>query len=295
MKGVIVCDSLLIVYPPRKIRLTKHKGSAALACVIVFALVSSMLGLSTAKVTQAAMNGTSSNQTSAEAAQIAQSDAELLRSVSYQDVAPSSRKAVEGTPFQHEMTVSSESDFNSSVKQKTVTIKVFKGAETNPRSELRLTRYSVEQKASGVPIGTIIAWASLHDPTDGVWLECDGRTCSEYLELCGVLGTSTVPDFRNRFLEGSTTPRTVLEAGLPDISGTFGNHGHDQDGDNGRGGKRTSGAFKIIQSWCRPSAGRDSNGGNTVLFQASLSNSIYGRSSTVQPPAVTVRYLIKAL
>lgn len=280
--------------PPRKIRLTKHKGSAALACVIVFALVSSMLGLSTAKVTQVAMNGTSSNQTSAEAAQIAQSDAELLRSVSYQDVAPSSRKAVEGTPFQHEMTVSSESDFNSSVKQKTVTIKVFKGAETNPRSELRLTRYSAEQTASGVPIGTIIAWASLHDPTDGVWLECDGRTCSEYLELCGVLGTSTVPDFRNRFLEGSTTPRTVLEAGLPDISGTFGNHGHDQDGDNGRGGKRTSGAFKIIQSWCRPSAGRDSNGGNTVLFQASLSNSIYGRSSTVQPPAVTVRYLIKA-
>lgn len=253
-----------------------------------------MLGLSTAKVTQAAMSGTSSNQTSAEAAQIAQSDAELLRSVSYHDVAPSSRKAVEGTPFQHEMTVSSESDFNSSVKQKTVTIKVFKGAETNPRSELRLTRYSVEQKASGVPIGTIIAWASLHDPTDGVWLECDGRTCSEYLELCGVLGTSTVPDFRNRFLEGSTTPRTVLEAGLPDISGTFGNHGHDQDGDNGRGGERTSGAFKIIQSWCRRSAGRDSNNGNTVLFQASLSNSIYGRSSTVQPPAVTVRYLIKA-
>lgn len=281
--------------PPRKIQLTKHKGSAALACVIVFALVSSMLGLSTAKVTQAAMNGTSSNQISAEAAQIAQSDAELLRSVSYQEVAPSSRKAVEGTPFQHEMTVSSESDFNSSVKQKTVTIKVFKGAETNPRSELRLTRYSAEQKASGVPIGTIIAWASLHDPTDGVWLECDGRTCSEYLELCGVLGTSTVPDFRNRFLEGSTTPRTVLEAGLPEISGTFGNHGHDQDGDNGRGGKRTSGAFKIIQSWCRPSAGRDSNSGNTVLFQASLSNSIYGRSSTVQPPAVTVRYLIKAL
>lgn len=294
MKGVILCDSLLIVYPPRKIRLTKHKGSAALACVIVFALVSSMLGLSTAKVTQAAMNGTSSNQTSAEAAQIAQSDAELLRSVSYQDVAPSSRKAVEGTPFQHEMTVSSESDFNSSVKQKTVTIKVFKGAETNPRSELRLTRYSAEKKASGVPIGTIIAWASAKNPTDGTWLDCNGQSCAGYAELVSILGKSTVPDYRNRFLEGSTTPGTVLEAGLPDISGTFGNHGHDQDGDNGRGGKRTSGAFKIIQSWCRPSAGRDSNGGNTVLFQASLSNSIYGRSSTVQPPAVTVRYLIKA-
>lgn len=280
--------------PPRKIRLTKHKGSAALACVIVFALVSSMLGLSTAKVTQAAMNGTSSNQISAAASQIAQSDAELLRSVSYQDVAPSSRKAVEGTPFQHEMTVSSESDYNSSVKQKTVTIKVFKGTEPNPRSELRLVRYSAEQTASGVPIGTIIAWASSKNPTDGTWLDCNGQSCAGYAELVSVLGKSTVPDFRNRFLEGSTSPGSVIEAGLPDISGTFGNHGHDQDGDNGRGGKRTSGAFKIIQSWCRPSAGRDSNNGNTVLFQASLSNSIYGRSSTVQPPAVTVRYLIKA-
>ena len=270
--------------PPRKIRLTKHKGSAALACVIVFALVSSMLGLSTAKVTQAAMNGTSSNQTSAEAAQIAQSDAELLRSVSYQDVAPSSRKAVEGTPFQHEMTVSSESDFNSSVKQKTVTIKVFKGAETNPRSELRLTRYSSEQTASGVPIGTIIAWASLHDPTDGVWLECDGRTCSEYLELCGVLGTSTVPDFRNRFLEGSTTPRTVLEAGLPNITGKFVAVFY---------GNPVSGAFSNLGSGGHTKARTDWDGQN-ILFDASRSSSIYGRSSTVQPPAVTVRYLIKA-
>lgn len=284
MKGVIVCDSLPIVYPPRKIQLTKHKGSAALACVIVFALVSSMLGLSTAKVTQAAMNGTSSNQTSAEAAQIAQSDAELLRSVSYQDVAPSSRKAVEGTPFQHEMTVSSESDFNSSVKQKTVTIKVFKGAETNPRSELRLTRYSVEQKASGVPIGTIIAWASLHDPTDGVWLECDGRTCSEYLELCGVLGTSTVPDFRNRFLEGSTTPRTVLEAGLPNITGNFVAVFR---------GNPVSGAFSDLGSGGHTKAKTDWDGQN-IFFDASRCSSIYGRSSTVQPPAVTVRYLIKA-
>lgn len=282
---MIVCDFLLIVYPPpRKIQLTKHKGSAALACVIVFALVSSMLGLSTAKVAQAAMNGTSSNQTSTEAAQIAQSDAELLRSVSYQEVAPSSRKAVEGTPFQHEMTVSSESDFNSSVKQKTVTIKVFKGAETNPRSELRLTRYSAEQTASGVPIGTIIAWASLHDPTDGVWLECDGRTCSEYLELCGVLGTSTVPDFRNRFLEGSTTPRTVLEAGLPNITGNFVAVFR---------GNPVSGAFSDLGSGGHTKARTDWDGQN-ILFDASRCSSIYGRSSTVQPPAVTVRYLIKA-
>lgn len=270
--------------PPRKIQLTKHKGSAALACVIVFALVSSMLGLSTAKVTQAAMNGTSSNQTSAEAAQIAQSDAELLRSVSYQDVAPSSRKAVEGTPFQHEMTVSSESDFNSSVKQKTVTIKVFKGAETNPRSELRLTRYSVEQKASGIPIGTIIAWASAKNPTDGTWLDCNGQSCAGYAELVSILGKSTVPDYRNRFLEGSVAPGTIKNAGLPNITGKFVAVFR---------GNPVSGAFSDLGSGGHTKARTDWDGQN-ILFDASRCSSIYGRSSTVQPPAVTVRYLIKA-
>lgn len=275
--------------PPRKIQLTKHKGSAALACVIVFALVSSMLGLSTAKVTQAAMNGTSSNQISAEAAQIAQSDAELLRSVSYQDVVPSSRKAVEGTPFQHEMTVSSESDFNSSVKQKTVTIKVFKGAETNPRSELRLTRYSVEQKASGIPIGTIIAWASAKNPTDGTWLDCNGQSCAGYAELVSILGKSTVPDYRNRFLEGSATPNTILEAGLPNITASFWcNRGFGRDGHSTSGAFYTSGRAEMgssLSNWYNE---------NQLNFDASLCSPIYGRSWTVQPPAVTVRYLIKA-
>lgn len=289
MKGVIVCDFLLIVYPPRKIRLTKHKGSAALACVIVFALVSSMLGLSTAKVTQAAMNGTSSNQTSAEAAQIAQSDAELLRSVSYQDVAPSSRKAVEGTPFQHEMTVSSESDFNSSVKQKTVTIKVFKGAETNPRSELRLTRYSVEQKASGIPIGTIIAWASAKNPTDGTWLDCNGQSCAGYAELVSILGKSSVPDYRNRFLEGNPTPNKMIEAGLPNIVGHF--SGGMDDSDYKFDGALYYNGFGVGVS--APWNGSDYNN-VSFAFDASRSNAIYGNSDTVQPPAVTVRWLIKA-
>lgn len=279
--------SYLLSTPPRKIQLTKHKGSAALACVIVFALVSSMLGLSTAKVTQAAMNGTSSNQTSAEAAQIAQSDAELLRSVSYQDVAPSSRKAVEGTPFQHEMTVSSENDFNSSVKQKTVTIKVFKGTETNPRSELRLTRYSVEKTASGVPIGTIIAWASAKNPTDGTWLDCNGQSCAGYADLVSILGKSTVPDYRTRFLEGSAAPGTIKEAGLPNITGVLGVPPCNLTHQSGACVTLPTKGFISDQfEWTIPRY--------DLGIDASKSNPIYGSSDTVQPPAVTVRWLIKA-
>ena len=250
--------------------------------------------MSMAKATQSAGNSTLSNSKTLQAQSYAVGKIDLLRSTAYSDLKAEGKTAISGTDFFQEVTLSSESNYTDSIKQKTATVKVYKGQETIPRAELKLTRYTAEQKVSGVPIGTVIAWPGTKNPTDGTWLECNGQSCAGYAELVSILGKSTVPDYRNRFLEGSTTPGTVLEAGLPDISGTFGNHGHDQAGDNGRGGKRTSGAFKIIQSWCRPSAGRDSNNGNTVLFQASLSNSIYGRSSTVQPPAVTVRYLIKA-
>lgn len=265
----------------------RRKGSAFLALVLVMAMVSSLFSLGSAKVTQAAMNGTSSNQTTAAASQIAQSDAELLRSVSYQDVATSSRKAIEGTPFQHEMTVSSESDYNASVKQKTVTIKVFKGAETNPRSELRLVRYSAEQTASGVPIGTIIAWASPNNPTDGVWLDCNGQSCAGYAELVSVLGKSTVPDYRNQFLEGSVTPNTKIQPGLPNIEGTIVLR-------MGNEGAFPTNLFTFKQTGNRGYKGGEYGIYGRVNFNASRCSSIYGNSTTVQPPAVTVRYLIKA-
>lgn len=53
---------------PPKIRAVslahRHKGSAFLALVLVMAIVSSLFSLGSAKVTQAAMNGTSSNKLS---------------------------------------------------------------------------------------------------------------------------------------------------------------------------------------------------------------------------------------
>ena len=254
-----------------------------------------MMGLASAKVSSVTNSSLSSSKTSAQALQYAETQAGIVRNTAYDDLSSKAKTQIAGTHFYEEVTVGAETAYKEDIKKKDCTVNVYSGSETIPRATLTITRLTKEEnQASGVPVGTVITWASAKNPTDGTWLDCNGQSCAGYAELVSILGKSTVPDYRNRFLEGSVTPGTVLEAGLPDISGTFGNHGHDQDGDNGRGGKRTSGAFKIIQSWCRPSAGRDSNGGNTVLFQASLSNSIYGRSSTVQPPAVTVRYLIKA-
>ena len=109
-----------------------------------------------------------------------------------------------------------------------------------------------------------------------------------------MLGKSTVPDYRNRFLEGSGAAGTVIEAGLPNITGTFGQD--DYVGSPNYSPKKFSGAFYskgyILGGFSKD--GGVSNGLYLTNIDASRCSPIYGLSSTVQPPAVTVRYLIKA-
>lgn len=253
--------------------------------VIVLAIISSMIGLSVAKIGHASMNATASNTIAMQASNIASSDAALLHAVNYEDLTASNRSAVSGTAFQHETLLSNESSYTDTIKQKIATINVYKGDESIPRSTLQVTRYSVEkQESSGVPVGTVIAWAGSKAPiSNGTWLECNGQSCAAYPELVAVLGKNTVPDYRDRFLEGSATPGTVLEAGLPNISGSFVVHMTNP----------VSGAFYNGKSGYESKQYRDWNA-RQVVFDASRCSSVYGKSSTVQPPAVTVKYLIKA-
>lgn len=67
------------------------------------------------------------------------------------------------------------------------------------------------------------------------------------------------------------------DKGTMNITGTFGTHSHDTEGDNGQGGSRVSGAFYPYATWCRSSAGRDSGCGAIVNFSANRSWS--GRTS----------------
>lgn len=251
--------------------------------------MSSLIGLSSAKMTQAAMNGSTSHASTLQASAIAATDLDLLRSIEYKDLSSSAKAAVPDSPYFHEIVVSNESNYSDTVKQKTVTVKVYKGSETIPRAEVKLTRYSVESKPSGLPIGTIIAWASAKNPTDGTWLDCNGQSCAGYAELVSVLGKSTVPDYRNRFLEGSTTPNIILEAGLPNITAYFGCYrGFGRDGHSTSGAFYTSGYAEMgdsLSNWYNE---------NELHFDASRCSSVYGNSTTVQPPAATVRWLIKA-
>ena len=255
---------------------------------MILAVISSLIGLSSAKMTQAAMNGSLSHSSTLQASAIAATDLDLLRSTEYKDLFSSAKAPVLNSPYYHEIIVSNESSYSDTIKQKTATIKVYKGSETIPRAEVKLTRYSVSSKPSGVPIGTIIAWASTKNPTDGTWLDCNGQSCAGYAELVSILGKSTVPDYTHRFLEGSTTPGTILEAGLPNISGHTWNVLY-------RPFATPSGPFTYEVENPKTSAGKyDGFSAYWVYFDASRCSSIYGKSTTVQPPAVTVRWLIKA-
>ena len=249
-----------------------------------------MIGLSSAKMTQAAMNGSTSHSSTLQASAIAATDLDLLRSIEYKDLASSAKAAVPDSPYFHEMIVSNESSYSDTIKQKTATVKVYKGSEAIPRAEVKLTRYSVESKPSGLPIGTIIAWASAKNPTDGTWLDCNGQSCTGYAELISILGKSTVPDYRGRFLESAEIAGTIKDAGLPNITGTIPARMSWQSSVH-------NGALSINSAYVyRGCDGGEHNGtlSRTLSINASLSNSIYGKSDTVQPASVTVRRFIKA-
>lgn len=260
------------------------------------AMVSSLFSLGSAKVTQAAMNGTSSNKASLQAQQYAVSEAALLQAVPYSDLKASAKAEIPNSSYFTETSLSPESNYTDATKKRTATIHIYYGNETVPRASLAVDRYSVEpEKISVIPIGTVIAFAGNGSPSDdGTWLLCNGQSCAAYPKLVSVLGKSTLPDYRNRFLEGSGAAGTVIEAGLPNITGVV-------DGYRlGCSDERTwmnssSGAFSGYGK-AGKAYGAEGNWHMSmpITFNASLSNPIYGNSTTVQPPAVTVRYFIKA-
>lgn len=249
-------------------------------------IISSMLMLSISKTLQISFKGADSTAITIQAQQYASSRAELMRKEDYASVVSMARSIVAGTNFQEELIVGSESDYNNDIKQKLITIKVYNGTESISRASLSFLKFSKEEK-SCVPVGTIIAWTSAKNPVDGVWLDCNGQSCAAYPELAAVLGKNTVPDYRGRFLEGAATAGIVKEAWLPNITGYFSQ-------EVGSSGGNFSGAFYLGGKVKGTSSVPDGSGDELFCFDASRSSAIYGNSDTVQPPSVTVRYLIKA-
>lgn len=159
----------------------------------------------------------------------------------------------------------------------------------------------------GVPTGCVQAFAGQTTPTG--WLLCDGSAVSRvtYEKLFSVIGTSygagdgsttfNLPNLVDKFIEGSSTAGTVKTAGLPNITTTAPTVNQSPLGLklNKDDPAEYHGALGIRGSY----HSRIQTGGtgeiamSPLVFSASNSNSIYGNSTTVQPPALTMKYIIK--
>lgn len=151
------------------------------------------------------------------------------------------------------------------------------------------------------PAGVIQAFAGSAVP-DG-WLLCDGSAVSRvtYKNLFDVIGetygggdgstTFNLPDLVDKFVEGSGNAGTEKNAGLPAIEGSFTVRGCQQVN-----ALSESGVFALSTaavSNTGANIGTGTNNGRIVSFDASKASAIYGNSTTVQPPALTMLYIIK--
>lgn len=147
---------------------------------------------------------------------------------------------------------------------------------------------------SVVPSGSVIPFAGSTAPQG--YLLCDGREVSrtDYPYLFVAIGTTygegdgsttfNLPNLQDKFIQGTgtNTVGTTMEAGLPNITGTVG----------ALWGGGANGAF--TPTYYDDAGGVNSGGARQIVtIDASRSNSIYGNSDTVQPPAVVMNYIIK--
>ena len=145
--------------------------------------------------------------------------------------------------------------------------------------------------------GKIDVYAGNGEPPFG-FLLCNGAEISRltYADLFAAIGTSygegdgvntfNLPDLTARFIMGDTVAGQTKEAGLPNLTGSAGTC---FDNTQGAG---VSGAFYKEDTTGTCGGSGDFLAYHTIM-DASRQNSIYDASDTVQPPALTMRYIIK--
>lgn len=162
---------------------------------------------------------------------------------------------------------------------------------------------NINYNYSTCPIGSIFAFSSERIPL-GFFI-CDGASykVAEYPDLYAVIGNTyggddvnfNVPNLVDKFIQGSTTSGTEKEAGLPNIEGSAKLY---IAAVGTAGVAYANGAMYGYEQKALPKGtikGEETGTTNNMVgFDASKSNPIYGNSDTVQPPALTMVYIIKA-
>ena len=156
----------------------------------------------------------------------------------------------------------------------------------------------------GAVIGEI-RWFAMSTPPTG-WLVCNGATVgtSDYPALFAAIGKTftmvdpiyndpvrfSLPDLIGKVPWGSTAVGTVIDAGLPNVTGSFTATDNVCVNDTYLVFNNNTGCFSFDGSGNRAIATllktQVYTDNRRVTFSASGSNDIYGNSDTVQPPAL---------
>ena len=146
----------------------------------------------------------------------------------------------------------------------------------------------------GAEIGQPIITLNNSIEDNEIWLEGAEVSKADYPNLYAIYGNTygtpihennfVLPDFRNRTIWGASD-FGYIEAGLPNITGHIAPLTSSK--------YPTDGAFEFTGNDSAGNAYTGANAYKETLFDASLSNSIYGNSDTVQPPSIKVRVKTK--
>lgn len=151
-----------------------------------------------------------------------------------------------------------------------------------------------------VPSGMIMFFPK-STPPNGNWLICDGRAVSRagYPNLFAMIGTQygagngsttfNVPYLIDRTVWGGTSNvGAYLQPGLPNITGAW--RAAYEDRDVGTATTASGAVYATFdRGWGSQEISSVGSGGSIGrFFDASRSNPIYGRSGTVQPPALVL-------
>ena len=159
--------------------------------------------------------------------------------------------------------------------------------------------WKVKKIGSEVPAGTMQMFAGNTIPAG--WLLCDGSAVSrtDYAKLFSAIGTTwgagdgsttfNLPNSIGRFAEGAATSGSYKSAGLPNITGHTVIGTHDDWAQSGAFELSHPGSYTGVYTPTTLSPKMIDCG---LSFDASKSNSIYGNSTTVQPPAYTAKIYI---
>lgn len=142
-------------------------------------------------------------------------------------------------------------------------------------------------KASEYP--RLLAWVQESNMT--VTAEQYKTDCSKYV-YDEAQDTLTLPNVTGRVLQGGESVKSV-EAGLPNIEGTFWPFAFGDDKTPTSKIQGTTGAFRQEGNDYAGPVNHNAYDNARLVLDASRSNPVYGASDTVQPPAITLIAQIK--